>query len=111
MLRVPWFLTLTTIFTAFDLILSLPCRHRSGLRWPRLLVYCRATKPEVVEPTELPLSVLDRRALCLSFVGLCAGALCEASPSKALVKGYEPMPALKDKDYGKPRMTYDRSKQ
>lgn len=26
--------------------------------------------------------------------------------SLAVIKGYEPMPALKDKDYGKPRMTY-----
>lgn len=33
-------------------------------------------------------------------------ALGPSAPACARVEGYTPMPALKDKDYGKPRMTY-----
>lgn len=41
-----------------------------------------------------------RQALALLASAAAAAA---AAPAQAVIKGYEPMPALKGKDYGKPR--------
>ena len=48
----------------------------------------------------------DRRQAMLA--ALLFSTLSPLSPPRAnaVIKGYEPMPALKDKDYGKPRMSY-----
>jgi FKBP-type peptidyl-prolyl cis-trans isomerase len=42
----------------------------------------------------------------LTLLAVPAAMAVSCGPASALVQGYEPMPALKDKDYGKPRMTY-----
>lgn len=58
-----------------------------------------------------PLVLLCSRRAVLSSAALVGGAaavggvLLPAPPAAAVIKGYEPMPALKDKDYGKSRMT------
>lgn len=54
--------------------------------------------------------VVSRRAALLSAAAPAAsaalGLLSCADPARAEVKGYEPMAALRDKDYGKSRMRY-----
>ena len=47
-----------------------------------------------------------RQVAALSLSLVATPALLAARPAAAAIKGYEPMPALKDKDYGKSRMTY-----
>jgi hypothetical protein len=44
-----------------------------------------------------------RRRVALAAAAVGAALLASAGPSQALVKGFEPMAALKGKDYGKER--------
>lgn len=48
---------------------------------------------------------LQRRQLIGGAAVLAASLAFRASPAEAVIKGYEPMPALEGKDYGKARMT------
>ena len=44
--------------------------------------------------------------MILAAMTISTTSIAMVAESEALVQGYEPMPALKDKDYGKSRMTY-----
>lgn len=77
---------------------------------------CRASKSNHdtdgnPSPPPPPHSIARRHISAATFLALPAalfasGALATTPAAQAVIKGYEPMPALQGKDYGKTRMTY-----
>jgi FKBP-type peptidyl-prolyl cis-trans isomerase len=75
-------------------------RRAASAQRLRSAVCARASSSDAAATTT---PTTTRRAALLS---LLSAAGLAAAPARADVKGYEPMAALRDKDYGKSRMTY-----